>query len=87
MKLLGDIATLRWKAKMNWDSSLKRRFKGLPSTRAADLERNEKGLKLRMLPSSRDESAEQPSKLEAENAELRRRAAELALEIHALRDR
>lgn len=44
-------------------------------------------LKLRVVPGSDGKSAVQLSKLEAENAELRRRAAELALEIHTLRDR
>jgi cell division protein FtsB len=37
----------------------------------------------RILPASRDKSAEQ---LEAENAELRRRVTELVLEIEAFRE-
>ena len=71
---------------MIWDSRLKQRLNGKRTIKVAE-QRNERRLKLRVMPPSHDKSADRLSKLEAENAELRRRAAELALEIHALRDR
>ncbi len=52
----------------------------------SQFKRYEEKLNLRVVPYSDEKSAAQLSRLEAENAELRRRAAELALEIHTLRD-
>jgi hypothetical protein len=49
------------------------------------IKKNGVKFKLRVVPGSDDKSAAQLSMLEAENAELRRRAAELVLEIHTLR--
>ena len=70
---------------MTRDASSKQRLRRQRTAEVAELLNYKKKLNLRVVPASDDKSAEQVSRLEAENAELRRRAIELALEIHALR--
>jgi len=64
------------------DANLRRRLNRQGSTKGAKL----KGLKFRVISGGNNRFAEL-LKLEAENADLRRRAAELALEIHVMRGR
>ena len=74
---------------MTRNSSSKERLSRPRTAEVAKLLRIKKNgvkFKLRVVPGSDDKSAAQLSMLEAENAELRRRAAELVLEIHTLRD-
>jgi hypothetical protein len=73
------------KAEMTWDASSKQRLHRRRTAEVAELLYFKKKLNLRVVRASDDKSAEQLSRLEAENAELRRRAIELGLEIHALR--
>ena len=70
---------------MTWDASSKQQLHRQRTAEVAELLYHKKKLNLRVVPASDDNSGEQVSRLEAENAELRRRAIELALEIHALR--
>ena len=70
---------------MTWDARSKQRLHRQRTAEVAELLYYKKKLNLRVVPTSDDISAEQLARLEAENSELRRRAAELALEIHSLR--
>jgi hypothetical protein len=67
------------------DTNLSQRPDRQGTTKCAELKGN--GLKFRVISRSSDNRVEELLKLEAENAELRRRAADLVLEIHALRSR
>jgi hypothetical protein len=70
---------------MTWDASSKRRLNRQRTTEVAELLHYKRRLNLRVMPALDNISANQLSKLETENTELRRRAAELALEIQTLR--
>jgi hypothetical protein len=70
---------------MTWDTNSKKRLLRRRTAEAAKPSYYAKKLNFRVVSDSDDKSAEQLAKLEAENAELRRRAVELALEVHALR--
>lgn len=70
---------------MTWDARSKQRLHRQRTAEVAELLYYKRKLNLRVVSASDDKSAEQVSKLEVENAELRRRAIELALEIHVLR--
>jgi hypothetical protein len=73
------------KTVMTSDTNSKRRHHRQNTAQVPELLHCKKKIDLRVVPASDDMSAEQFSRLEAENAELRRRAVELALEIQALR--
>jgi hypothetical protein len=72
------------KTVMTWDARSKQRLHRQRTAEVAELLYYKKKLNLRVVPTSEDISAEQLARLEAENSELRCRAAELALEIHSL---
>jgi hypothetical protein len=70
---------------MSMEASLKPGRNCQQASKVAERVGNKSRPKLRVIMAAHDKSAEQLAKLEAENAKLRRRAAELAMEIRTLR--